>query len=56
MALVQGIYDLGKPGREWSLYTNRLADAASIRKTFLMTPPLENFGENPRKRVTSATK
>src|ERR1700712_2458474 len=35
MALVQGIYDLGKPGREQTLYTNRPADAALIQENFV---------------------
>jgi hypothetical protein len=37
MALVQGIYDLGKPGREQSLYTNRRDDAAMIQENFMAT-------------------
>jgi hypothetical protein len=36
MALVQGIYDLGKPGREQSLYTNRRDDAALIQENFMV--------------------
>jgi hypothetical protein len=36
MALVQGIYDLGKPGREQSLYTNRGDDAALIQENFMV--------------------
>lgn len=35
MALVQGIYDLGKPGREQPLYTNRPADAALMQENFM---------------------
>jgi hypothetical protein len=35
MALVQGIYDLGKPGREQTLYTNRRDDAATIQENFV---------------------
>jgi hypothetical protein len=35
MALVQGIYDLGKPGREQSLYTNHPANAALIQENFV---------------------
>jgi hypothetical protein len=37
MALVQGIYDLGKPGREQSLYTNHRDDAAMIQENFMVT-------------------
>jgi hypothetical protein len=35
MALVQGIYDLGKPGREQTLYTNRRDDAPTIQENFV---------------------
>jgi hypothetical protein len=42
MALVQGIYDLGKPGREQTLYTNRLADAALIQENFVSTGQSRN--------------
>jgi hypothetical protein len=37
MALVQGIYDLGKLGREQSLYTNQRDDAAMIPENFMAT-------------------
>jgi hypothetical protein len=51
MALVQGIYDLGKPGREQSLYTNRGDDAAIILENFMVT---DEFAK-PRKTWASAT-
>jgi hypothetical protein len=46
MALVQGIYDLGKPGREQSLYTNRRDDAAMIQENFMV---IDEFAESPVK-------
>jgi len=44
--LVQGIYDLGKPGREQSLYTNRPDDASTIQENFMVT---DEIAESPLK-------
>ncbi len=49
MALVQGIYDLGKPGREQSLYTNRSADAALMQENFM------SLISQPRNAITFLT-
>jgi hypothetical protein len=60
MALVQGIYDLGKPGREQSLYTNRRDDAALIQENFMVIDEFvkccETWRETQNRANAPATK